>query len=104
MLEQHNFIRNQLGKAALSYDAELAERAANHSQLMATKGSLFHSDVLPGEGENVAAGRHLSEKEAVKLWWKSTGHRRNMLGNYSSMGYGSSENRGVIYYTVIFKR
>ena len=55
-------------------------------------------------GENVAYGVS-SGKEVVALWKTSTGHRRNMLGNYKYIGIGTArDRRGIIYYTQIFVR
>ena len=52
--------------------------------------------------ENVAYGAR-DAKEVFSLWKKSSGHRKNMLGNYKYIGIGSAKNkRGVIYYTEIF--
>ena len=52
--------------------------------------------------ENVAYGAN-SAKEAFTIWKNSSGHRKNMLGNYKYVGIGTAKNkRGVIYYTEIF--
>jgi len=52
--------------------------------------------------ENVAYGAR-DAKEVFSLWKKSTGHRKNMLGNYKYIGIGTAKTkRGVIYYTEIF--
>ncbi|MDP4264323.1 MAG: CAP domain-containing protein [Bacteroidota bacterium] len=53
-------------------------------------------------GENVAYGAR-SGKEAVTMWENSTGHRRNLLGNYRYIGIGTAKDRhGIIYYTQVF--
>ena len=52
--------------------------------------------------ENVVFGAR-NGKEAFEMWKKSSGHRKNMLGNYKYIGIGAARNRrGVIYYTEIF--
>jgi len=52
--------------------------------------------------ENVAYGAR-DAKEVFSLWKKSSGHRKNMLGNYKYIGIGTAKSkRGVIYYTEIF--
>jgi uncharacterized protein YkwD len=52
--------------------------------------------------ENVAYGAR-DAKEVFTLWKNSSGHRKNMLGNYKYIGIGTAKNkRGVIYYTEIF--
>lgn len=57
-----------------------------------------------GMAENVAYGAH-SGKEAFDIWKNSSGHRKNMLGNYKYIGIGTAtDKRGAIYYTEIFVR
>ena len=52
--------------------------------------------------ENVAYGAR-DAKEVLSLWKKSSGHRKNILGNYKYIGIGTAKSkRGVIYYTEIF--
>jgi uncharacterized protein YkwD len=52
--------------------------------------------------ENVAYGAR-DAKEVFSMWKKSSGHRKNMLGNYKYIGIGTAKSkRGVIYYTEIF--
>lgn len=54
--------------------------------------------------ENVAYGAS-NAKEAFTIWKNSSGHRKNMLGNYKYIGIGTARSkRGVIYYTEIFVR
>jgi len=54
--------------------------------------------------ENVAYGAG-SGKQVVDLWKNSSGHRRNMLGNYKYIGIGTARNKqGIIFYTQIFVR
>ena len=55
-----------------------------------------------GMAENIAYGAS-NGKEAFEIWKRSTGHRKNMLGNYKYIGIGTATNKqGVIYYTEIF--
>lgn len=52
--------------------------------------------------ENVAYGA-TSAKEVVTMWKNSSGHRRNMLGNYKYIGIGTAKDKkGTIYYTQVF--
>lgn len=54
--------------------------------------------------ENVAYGT-IDGKEAVIMWEKSPGHRKNLLGNYKYVGIGVAKDRnGANYYTQIFVR
>lgn len=93
--------------------------ARKHSEDMASgRVSLGHSGynqrvakikrtVKPCEGfvaENVAYGASTG-KEAFDIWKKSSGHRKNMLGDYKYIGIGTARNKkGVLYYTQIFVR
>lgn len=108
MLAEHNLLRSNRGINSLVISAELNERAANHAKKMARSRRLFHSVLTPkpgeSEAENVAAGTNMTVTAAVKAWWKSPGHRRNILGNYTEMGYGKAENNGVTYWCVIFRK
>jgi uncharacterized protein YkwD len=57
-----------------------------------------------GMAENVAYGASTA-KEVVSMWKGSSGHRKNMLGNYKYIGIGTArDKRGAIYYTEIFAR
>ena len=52
-----------------------------------------------GMAENVAYGA-TTAKEVVSMWKGSSGHRKNMLGNYKYIGIGTaSDAHGAIYYT-----
>jgi uncharacterized protein YkwD len=104
MLEHHNLIRGNLRKPLLVYDYKLSRVAQAHSEKMAEDQKLYHSEIGPRQAENIASGTNLTETEAVKLWWKSLGHRQNLLGNYSRMGHGKSQSGNTIYYTVIFEQ
>lgn len=57
-----------------------------------------------GMAENVAYGASTA-KQVVALWKGSSGHRKNMLGNYKYIGIGTARDKhGAIYYTEIFVR
>lgn len=57
-----------------------------------------------GMAENVAYGA-TTAKQVVSMWKGSSGHRKNMLGNYKFIGIGTArDKRGSIYYTEIFVR
>ena len=52
--------------------------------------------------ENVAYGARTG-KEAFQIWKNSSGHKKNMLGNYKYTGIGTAKDRrGTLYYTQIF--
>jgi uncharacterized protein YkwD len=57
--------------------------------------------------ENVAYNQGFSDpgRQAVQGWIKSSGHRKNMEGNFNLTGIGVSKNaRGEYYFTQIFIR
>jgi len=118
VLKYTNQFRKSRGLAALEMRNDLNEIARKHSEAMASgRRSFGHGGYSQREaqvkkliqpfyvmGENVAYGS-LSGKEVVSLWKTSTGHRRNMLGNYKYIGIGAArDRRGLIYYTQIFVR
>ena len=96
---------------------ELAEELAiAHTQYMIGQGSISHDDfqeraeVLTQQGatsvaENVAAGQ--SDAQAVmNSWLNSSGHRRNIEGDFTHIGVAAIKDaQGRYYYTqVFFKR
>ena len=57
---------------------------------------------MAASAENVAYGQ-LSAQAVVKGWLNSSGHRRNIEGNYNLTGIGVAKDReGIIYFTQIF--
>jgi uncharacterized protein YkwD len=115
VLKYTNEYRRSKGLKELIMKDDLNSLARKHSEEMASgKLSFGHSGydqrvakVKKFYGtsivaENVAYGAR-DAKEVFSLWKKSTGHRKNMLGNYKYIGIGTAKNkRGVIYYTEIF--
>lgn len=92
-----NYQREQASLPALQYNACLASQAQEWSEEMERRGSLSH-DGFSGRlracefgagSENVAWG-YTSGEGVVQGWMSSTGHRRNVLGNYSLTGIGVS--------------
>lgn len=114
-----NQFRKSKGLKALEMRDDLNAIARKHSEDMAGGRCAFGHDgydlrvskikktVKPCDGyvgENVAYGAS-NGKEAVDIWKNSSGHRKNMLGDYKYIGIGTARNRqGVIYYTQIFVR
>lgn len=95
---------------ALEVDNGLCRYAQKHAELMASKNSLFHSNMsdLSDAGgkksvaENIAWGQ-ASEEEAVESWMWSPGHRWNILGSYKRIGFGMEKNKdGESYWCVVF--
>jgi len=118
ILKYTNQFRRSKGLAVVIMREELNAIARKHSEDMANGRCGFGHDgysqrelkvekiISPfyGMAENVATGARTG-KEVVSLWKNSSGHRRNMLGNYKFIGIGTAQNRsGVTYYTEIFVR
>jgi uncharacterized protein YkwD len=116
VLKYTNQFRKSKGLAALTIRDDLNSMAQKHSEDMA-KGRVgfghggfnqrFDQARRMIQGfkefaENVAYGAS-SGKEVVDMWQHSSGHRRNLLGNYKYVGIGTAKDRkGIIYYTQVF--
>lgn len=93
LLNQHNDERKANGKAAFFINEDLNDYAQAHAELMARKNSLYHSSLgfsnqFSTAGENIAMGQR-SEKEVVKGWMNSPGHRANILNpRFTDIGFG----------------
>ena len=119
VLKYTNQFRKSKGLKALEMRDDLNAIARKHSEDMASGRCTFGHDgydlrvskikktIKPCDGnigENVAYGAR-NGKEAVDTWKNSSGHRKNMLGDYKYIGIGTASNKkGVIYYTQIFVR
>ena len=119
VLKYTNQFRKSKGLKALEMRDDLNAIARKHSENMASgRCSFGHSGydlrvskvkktIKPCDGniaENVAYGAS-NGKEAIDIWKNSSGHRKNMLGDYKYIGIGTARNKkGVIYYTQIFVR
>lgn len=116
ILKYTNELRQKKGLAVLEMREDLNNIATRHSTDMAKGSTSFGHNgfdnrrqaagkLIPGMNafaENVAYGANTA-KEVVTMWNKSSGHRRNMLGNYKYIGIGvASDKNGVMYYTQVF--
>ncbi|KAJ2662237.1 hypothetical protein IWW48_001977 [Coemansia sp. RSA 1200] len=111
MLTQLNAIRASAGKAALTLSSELSAVAQKHSEYQSSARSMTHSDpsgtlgsrlnalrvTWLGAAENIAWNQ--KDVSAVMDAWKnSAGHYANMIGDYTSVGFGVSN----LYWTQDF--
>lgn len=118
VLSYTNKFRKSKGLPALIMKDDLNDIAQKHSTNMAKGRVGFGHDGFQnrydearkkisgfsGFAENVAYGAK-SGKDVVNMWKNSSGHRRNMLGNYKYIGIATSKDRqGRIYYTQVFVR
>ncbi|MGZ8539132.1 MAG: CAP domain-containing protein [Chitinophagaceae bacterium] len=118
VLSQTNKFRRSKGLPALVINEDLNALAQKHSANMAKGRVRFgHGGFSQREAqakrkinplhsfaENVAFGP-TTGKQVVTMWKNSSGHRRNMLGQYKYIGIGiAKDRRGHIYYTQVFAR
>jgi uncharacterized protein YkwD len=108
--------RESKGLSPLAFNAIVASEARRHSTDMASRRVSFGHDGLTTRtkniskqiksvhavSENVARGP-LTAEQAVNLWLKSPGHRKNIEGNYKYTGIGVARDRkSELYFTQIF--
>ncbi|MGB5963329.1 MAG: CAP domain-containing protein [Coleofasciculaceae cyanobacterium] len=102
----------------LKLNSAISQQARKHSQAMAKGNVPFSHDGFDDRikaiaeslqyrsaAENVAfnQGYQNPDQQAVEGWIKSTGHRKNMEGNFDTTGIGVSKNaEGEYYLTQIF--
>jgi uncharacterized protein YkwD len=104
-----NSYRSSNGLAELSRDGSLDSRARSWSEQMAGAGGLSHSNIgslLPpwtAAAENVGMGGSVSA--IFDSLAGSSGHKANMLGDYTHYGVGVwVDSAGVIWTTHVFTR
>ena len=118
--QQVNQYRASRKLPPLTLDSRISEQARIHSQNMANGKVPFshqgfeqriqaiaRSIDYRAAAENVAFNQGFSDpvSQAVQGWIKSSGHRKNMEGNYNSTGIGIAKNaKGEYYFTQIFIR
>lgn len=94
-----------LGLRLLRIDTRLADAARDHSKDMHTLGFFSHTSPIEGKrtfgqraakfatsasAENIASGQSTGHG-AIRAWWYSPGHHRNMLGGHRRTGLGRHE-------------
>jgi uncharacterized protein YkwD len=109
---------NSYRSKPLVRDAQLDEAAQAHADWMAKNNKMSHqqswfgskpSDRVSATGyhwrgvaENIAMGQR-TEKEVTTAWYNSSGHRRNMQGDYRHIGIGIAyADDGSIYWCTVF--
>lgn len=118
--QQVNQYRASRKLPPLTLDPRISQQARIHSQNMANAKvpfshqgfeqriqALARSIDYSGAAENVAFNQGFSDpvSQAVQGWIKSSGHRKNMEGNYNLTGIGIAKNaKGEYYFTQIFIR
>ncbi len=97
-----NRIRVRAGLAAVRLDLKLCDAGRGHSTDMVEHKFFAHESPVSGKkspsdraaqagtsggAENIAAGQR-NGHGAIRAWWYSPGHHRNMMGNHSRTGLG----------------
>lgn len=105
-----NASRSSAGLPPVESYWDLADDARRHSNSMAERGELYHSGNLgsvtsgwTGLGENVGVGLDVSSLH--QAFMNSSGHRRNILGDYNYVGIGVTvDDDGFMWVTAIFMK
>lgn len=111
-----NQYRQSRNLSPLILDVRISEQARKHSQKMANKSIPFSHQGFQtrivmtkinylSAAENIAynQGHKNPDQVAVNGWIKSSGHQKNMVGNFNLTGIGVAKNsKGEYYFTQIF--
>jgi uncharacterized protein YkwD len=107
--------RQKLGKNQLKWHKQAIIESQDHSQDMASFRVPFghagfsarieriksHDNSIKASGENVA--QNSTASRAFNAWLKSSGHRKNIEGNYTHTGIGAIKSaNGSWYFTQIY--
>lgn len=99
-----DWIRIYLGLNALRIDPKLCDAGRDHSKDMRDLKFFAHDSPVEGKetpwkraanfgtsasGENIAAGASNGES-AIRMWWYSPGHHKNMLGGHVRQSLGQT--------------
>jgi hypothetical protein len=103
-----NASRSAAGLGSLQVSGDLVSVARRHTSKMAAEGRIFHSSDLGSGlsgwqalGENVGMGPNPSILHDAFMG--SSGHRANILGNYTHVGVGAERAPdGTLFVTVVF--
>jgi uncharacterized protein YkwD len=105
-----NDVRAQHDVRRLEVNAKLSRYAKRHSDEMADRKWLFHTNDLYSRvrayratawGENVGVGGAIGR--VVKAWMRSSGHRANLLsGQFRKTGLGVVKRDGRLWITQIY--
>ncbi|USQ13349.1 CAP domain-containing protein [Legionella lytica] len=113
-----NTYRKQHGLPPLKMDNNMVREAKQHSLDMAAHRMPFgHQDFSKritrlhkqikntGAGAENVAYNYKNAQIVVQQWLRSSGHKRNIVGNYDLTGIGvARDKQGKLYYTQLFLR
>jgi hypothetical protein len=107
-----NSSRASAGLAPLAMSGSLQTYARSHSVDMANANTVYHSTgaqlaAAAGSGwtnlgENVGRGPSVSALHSAFMG--SSGHKKNILGDYNYVGIGTTTKDGYIYVTAVFMK
>ena len=105
-----NTERAGAGLAALSVDRTIAAHAPRHTEEMLAAGTSYHTADLRGVasgwsklGENVGRGPTVASLH--HSFMSSSGHKKNVLGDYTHIGVGTGvSEHGLVFATVVFMK
>lgn len=115
LLEAHNRERTSRGLSPLTRDARLDVAAQLHNDYMVSRNNLTHSEpsgdigvritrqgyVWRRCGENIAEGQR-NVGEVMNSWMNSSGHRANILGDFTDVGFGVTKSGNTWWWTTDF--
>lgn len=114
ILQIVNSHRASIGKDPLEFNTLANDLAYEHTLYMIAQRDISHDDFdnrsdrliveenASRTGENVAYGQR-SAKAVMEAWLNSSGHRRNIEGDFTHIGIAVIKNNsGTYYYTQIF--
>ena len=107
-----NSTRSSAGLGSLTMDGGLQSHARGHTADMIAAGEIFHSSSAELQaaagsgwsklGENVGRGGTVDSLHSAFM--ASSGHKKNILGDYNYVGIGTDSKDGVLYVTVVFMK
>jgi hypothetical protein len=107
-----NSTRSSAGLGSLTMDGGLQSHARRHTADMIAAGEIFHSSSAELQaaagsgwsklGENVGRGGTVDSLHSAFM--ASSGHKKNILGDYNYVGIGTDSKDGVLYVTVVFMK
>jgi len=91
----------QQATESLSHDGFPAERKATLESHFPQLNFFYTAENVAMTMTNAESADAVAE-EIVEMWWKSSGHRKNMLGPYRYIGAGVARLGRIVYVTQIF--